>query len=195
METKKLGFLIMGMTIALGAMMFGYVNNLDTQGQSLNCNPTQECQQINSSLGISHMAIGILAFIFSLGFYLLFFNKNEKEILEKYGIGNFNTQQNNNLETTNNQNSINNNINPNNGNNLNANDEKFSLLLRPLDDNERKVLTAIKEQEGITQSTLRYRADLSKSKVSQILTDFEKKRLIERKAKGKTYSVFLTDSY
>ncbi len=126
---------------------------------------------------------------------LTFFNKNEKEILEKYGIGNFNTQQNNNLETTNNQNSINNNINPNNGNNLNANDEKFSLLLRPLDDNERKVLTAIKEQEGITQSTLRYRADLSKSKVSQILTDFEKKRLIERKAKGKTYSVFLTDSY
>jgi len=190
METKKLGFLIMGMTIALGAMMFGYVNNLGAQGQQLNCNPTQECQQINSSLGMSHIAIGLLAFIFSLGFYLLFFNKNEKEILEKYGIGNqINTIQNNNLET------VNQNLNSKSNNNLDSNNDRFSLLLRPLDDNEKKVLIAIKEQEGITQSTLRYRADLSKSKVSQILTDFEKKKLIERKAKGKTYSVFLNEIF
>jgi len=68
-------------------------------------------------------------------------------------------------------------------------------LLRPLDDNERRVLTAIKEQNGITQATLRYRANLSKAKISQVLTDFEKKNIISRKAKGKTYQVFLTENF
>ena len=114
-----------------------------------------------------------MAFIFALGFYLLFFNKSEAEaskysnILEK--INEEKTQK--------------------------TAEDEFNLLLRPLDENERKVLTAIKEQEGITQSTLKYRANLSKAKVSQILTDFEKKKIIARKAKGKTYEVFLTENF
>lgn len=176
METKKLGFLIIGMSIVLSFIMLSFMGSLNSQSTAMNCNPSQECRQINSVLGVSHVAVGFLSFIFALGFYLLFFNKNEKEILEKY------QEQ---LE----KNNINNDKIKNN------NEDKFSLLLRPLDDNERKVLSAIKEQEGITQSTLRYRADLSKAKVSQILTDFEKKDLIERKAKGKTYSVYLTESF
>lgn len=192
--------------------MFNFMGSLNAQGQQLHCNPTQECQQINSVLGVSHIAVGLLSFIFALGFYLLFFNKDEKEILRKYyeesGKKNIGDNKNANDNLINNQNNpINNNNNLinsrknnnsiTNGNNMENNDynDKFSLLLRPLDENERKVLIAIKEQEGITQSTLRYRADLSKAKVSQILTDFEKKQLIERKAKGKTYSVFLTENF
>ena len=191
METKKLGFLILGLSIVLGFVMFNFMGSLNAQGQQLHCNPTQECQQINSVLGVSHIAIGLLSFIFALGFYLLFFNKDEKAIIERYGINNNINSNNNNA----NDNLINNNNLINNEYNIKNNNDKFSLLLRPLDDNERKVLIAIKEQEGITQSTLRYRADLSKAKVSQILTDFEKKNLIERKAKGKTYSVFLTENF
>ncbi|MEK6949130.1 MAG: MarR family transcriptional regulator [Nanoarchaeota archaeon] len=189
METKKLGFLVMGISILFGFVMFSYMGQLNAQGQQMLCNPTQECRQVNSMLGWSHAVVGFLSFIFSLGFYLLFFNKNEKELLKDANL----------IE----KNNINNNYNAN-YNNFEKNNEtsekmnsidKFSLLLRPLDDNERKVLTSIKEQEGITQSTLRFRANLSKSKISQILTDFEKKNLIERKAKGKTYQVFLTDNY
>lgn len=192
METKKLGFLVMGLSILFGFVMFSYMGQLNAQGQQMLCNPTSECRQVNSMLGWSHAVVGFLSFIFSLGFYLLFFNKNEKELLKDANL----------IE----KNNINNNYNANH-NNFEKNSEisekvnsmnsidKFSLLLRPLDDNERKVLTSIKEQEGITQSTLRFRANLSKSKISQILTDFEKKSLIERKAKGKTYQVFLTDSY
>ena len=160
METKKLGFLIMGLTAVFGVIMFSYMNQLNAQGQQLKCNPTQECRQVNSMLGVSHIAVGFLSFIFALGFYLLFFNNSENKIIKKSEIS-----------------------------------DKFSLLLRPLDDNEKKVLMSIKEQEGITQSTLRFRANLSKAKISQILTDFEQKRIIERKAKGKTYQVFLTDDY
>jgi len=173
METKKLGFLIMGMTALFGFVMFSYMGQLNMQGQQLNCNPTQECRQVNSMLGLSHAAVGFLSFIFALGFYLLFFNKSDRETL----IENGRLEKNRSSEE-----------------NKSA-DDKFSLLLRPLDENERKVLMSIKEQKGITQSTLRYRADLSKAKISQILMDFEKKNLIERKAKGKTYEVFLVDNF
>ena len=187
METKKLGFLVMGISILFGFVMFSYMGQLNAQGQQMLCNPTQECRQINSMLGWSHAVVGFLSFIFSLGFYLLFFNKNKMELLKDANL----------IEKT----SI---YNPNYNPNFEKNSEtgektgsidKFSLLLRPLDDNERKVLMSIKEQKGITQSTLRFRANLSKSKISQIVTDFEKKNLIERKAKGKTYQIFLTGNY
>lgn len=174
METKKLGFLIMGMTALFGFVMFSYVGQLNAQGQQLHCNPTSECKQVNSMLGISHVAVGFLSFIFALGFYLLFFNKSDMEILRERGM----------LET-----------NRNSEENKPGANDKFSLLLRPLDENERKVLMSIKEQRGITQSTLRFRANLSKAKISQILTEFEKKNLVERKAKGKTYEVFLVDNF
>src|SRR3989338_1589000 len=83
METKRLGFLILGMSIALSFVMFNFMGSLNAQGQQLHCNPTQECQQVNSLLGLSHIAIGLLSFIFALGFYLLFFNKGEEAILKR----------------------------------------------------------------------------------------------------------------
>ncbi len=172
METKKLGFLILGMSIAAGFIMFSYMNQLNLQGQQLRCNPTQECKQVNSLIGLSHITVGFLSFISALGFYLLFFNKSAQEVLQEYGAAQKNMEEKAQIKSS-----------------------KFDLLLRPLDDNERRVLTAIKEQNGITQSTLRYRADLSKAKISQVLTDFEKKNLISRKAKGKTYQVFLTENF
>ena len=73
--------------------------------------------------------------------------------------------------------------------------DKFELILKAMDDNEKKVLKAIKEQEGITQSTLKFRTDLSKAKISQILTDFEKKNLVRRELKGKTYAVHLIENF
>jgi DNA-directed RNA polymerase specialized sigma subunit len=173
METKKLGFLILGMSIVLGFIMLGYMNQLSLQGQQLHCNPTQECQQVNSLLGTSHIAVGFLSFIFALGFYLLFFDKSGNvELKDESG---FNTNFKEKEQTT--------------------ADDKFNLILRPLDENEKKVLVSIKEQEGITQSTLKYRTNLSKAKISQVLTSFEKKNLIARKVKGKTYEVFLVDNF
>tara|TARA_Y100000034_G_C6898593_1_gene414894 strand:- start:672 stop:1169 length:498 start_codon:yes stop_codon:yes gene_type:complete len=71
------------------------------------------------------------------------------------------------------------------------NKSKFGTILSVLSEEEQKVMKAIKEQDGITQSTLRIRTDLSKTKLSFVLSDLEKKNLIKKVLKGKTNQVFL----
>ena len=70
-------------------------------------------------------------------------------------------------------------------------DEKFDWILKALDDYEKKVLKAVKEQDGITQNTLRLRTNMSKAKLSYVLQELEKRNLIKRIEKGKTLEVWL----
>ncbi|MBD3355254.1 MarR family transcriptional regulator [Candidatus Woesearchaeota archaeon] len=110
----------------------------------------------------------ILGWIFSvavitLGSYLVFFEKSQKAIVSA-------------LEKQ---------------KQIKVDEEKFSILLKGLSDEEKKVIKAVKEQDGITQQTLRLRTDMHKSKLSIVLDGLEKKGLISRKAKGKTKQVFL----
>tara|TARA_Y100000310_G_scaffold212686_2_gene213566 strand:+ start:1541 stop:2044 length:504 start_codon:yes stop_codon:yes gene_type:complete len=167
MDNKKLGFLILGIAAVVSVVIFSFMGSLRAQGTTLNCNPSNECKQVQSMLGLSHVAIGLISFITALGFYLLFFSKGEEAILKR-------------LEDE---------------KNIQVNQNKFEIILKTLDENEKKVLHAVKEQDGITQSTLKFRTDMSKSKLSQILTDFEKKNLIKRIEKGKTYGVHLIENF
>ena len=64
-------------------------------------------------------------------------------------------------------------------------------MLTGLDEDEKKVLTAVKEQDGISQSTLKYRVDLSKTKLSMVLSQLEKKGLVAKVKKGKINNIFL----
>jgi hypothetical protein len=167
MENKKLGAIILAISIAAGALSLSFLGLLNKQTSDLKCYPTQECQRVESLMGLSHIAVGLISFIGALGFYILFFSTSEEAILRR-------------LEQE---------------KNMKIEGDKFELVLKGMDENEKKVIKAIKEQEGITQTTLKFRTDLSKAKVSQILTDFEKKKLIQREAKGKTYSVYLIDNF
>ena len=167
MENKKLGFVILSFSIVASVLAFGFMGILGRQTTALQCYPTSECQRVESLMGLSHVAVGLISFIGALGIYLLFFSTSEEAILKR-------------LEEE---------------KNMKIEQDKFELILKAMDDNERKVLKAIKEQEGITQSTLKFRTDLSKAKVSQILTGFEKKNLVKREIKGKTYAVYLTENF
>ena len=167
MENKKLGFVILSISLLSSIVAFGFMNVLGRQTTALQCYPTNECQRVESLLGLSHVAVGLISFIAALGIYLLFFSTSEEAILKR-------------LEEE---------------KNMKIDQDKFELVLKAMDENEKKVLLAVKEQEGITQSTLKFRTDLSKAKVSQILTDFEKKNLIKREEKGKTYAVYLSQNF
>ena len=167
MENKKLGFVILSISIVASVLAFGFMGVLGKQTTALECYPTSECQRVSSLIGLSHIAVGLISFIGALGIYLLFFSTSEEAILKR-------------LEQE---------------KNMKIEGDKFDLVLKAMDENEKKVLKAIKEQDGITQSTLKFRTDLSKAKVSQILTDFEKKHLVKREAKGKTYAVYLAENF
>lgn len=167
MENKKLGFVILSFSVVASVLAFAFMGVLGRQTTALQCYPTSECQRVSSLMSLSHVAVGLISFIGALGVYLLFFSTSEEAIMKR-------------LEEE---------------KNMKIEDNKFDLVLKAMDDNERKVLKAVKEQEGITQSTLKFRTDLSKAKVSQILTDFEKKHLVKREAKGKTYAVYLSQDF
>lgn len=48
------------------------------------------------------------------------------------------------------------------------------------------------EPGRITQDSLRFRLGWSKAKVSRILTNLDRKNIVQRERTGKTYAVFLS---
>ena len=70
-------------------------------------------------------------------------------------------------------------------------DRDYKILRKALSDDEKKILDEIKKAGEITQDSLRFRLAWSKAKVSTILTNLDKKELIQRERAGKTYKVRL----
>lgn len=168
MNNKKVGVVIVVLGLLVGVVLLVILSQLRGNQIELGCVPeSQDCLSIESSLSITHLAVGVITGLMSLGFYLIFFSRGEEAILRR-------------LEEEKKR---------------KLGEEKFGILLRGFDENEQAVLKTIKDQPGIEQNTLKLKTGLSKAKISQILNDFEKKRLIRRVAKNKTYSVYLSDEF
>jgi len=163
MENKKLGTLFLIFSVIFLAFLFYFNMEMSVQYNQYGCNPSDECMRIDNFLNLTNIGFGFFGFMFGLGFYLLFFNKTEEKIMSR-------------LEEEKNK---------------KIGDEKFSLISKALDPYEKKVINAVKEQDGITQNTLRLRTDMSKAKLSYVLQELEKRNLVKRVQKGKTLEVWL----
>ena len=74
---------------------------------------------------------------------------------------------------------------------LQSKDKEYSIMRKALSEDEKAILDEIKKTGEITQDSLRFRLDWSKAKVSTILTNLDKRNLIQRERIGKTYNVYL----
>ncbi len=167
MDNQKLGVILILMCILLGLLIFAFNRQLKIQTDAgCDCVEMEEggfCPHEGQNPWQTYVGIVLISGIAALGIYLVFFEKSQKEI-----ISTLEKQKHMQIE-----------------------DEKFDILLKGLSSDEQKVIKAVKEQDGITQQTLRLRTDMHKSKLSVVLANLEKKGLITRKDKGKTKQVFL----
>ena len=84
MINKRLGVVIVIISILISVVIFGILSRLGSLSQELGCAPqTAECIRIETFFSISHVAVGIMASLFSLGIYLIFFSKGEESILKR----------------------------------------------------------------------------------------------------------------
>lgn len=166
MENKKTGLMVLIFSFSLLVLFILILQFLRQEAEDIGCFKNSRCQEIEQSLNITHLAFGIFGFLFSLGFYLVVFSKGEEAIIKR-------------LEADTNK---------------KLKEDKFSILSKGLDEYEKKVVSVVKEEEGITQNTLRLRADMSKAKLSQVLLNLEKKNLVKREKKGKTLAIFFKEN-
>lgn len=175
MDNKKLGIILIIISLLLAILLFFVRTEISTAYQleiDRNLEEYNNChiepnscpheERARAEVPI-YIGLAVLLGIIALGVYLIFFEKSQKEI----------------VSTLQNQKK------------MQVGEEKFQILLKGLDADEKKVILAVKEQDGITQATLRLRTDMHKSKLSIVLDGLEKKGLIKRIDKGKTKEVFL----
>ncbi|HLD07247.1 MAG TPA: MarR family transcriptional regulator [Candidatus Nanoarchaeia archaeon] len=163
MNNKRIGLVILALSVIITIILFRFIFSLQEESRALGCFTDEECMRVESTLSASHIAFGVMGFFFGLGAYLILFTRGEEAIVRRLEK----EQQ------------------------AKSDDERFRLLLRGLDPFEQEVMKAVKEQDGITQSTLRLRTNLSKAKVSQVVSELEKRKLLKRIRQKKTFGVYI----
>lgn len=165
MENRKIGIVVLLVGFVLLIAFLVVIRSLNQEIQALGCYQDPGCKKVETSLSIVHFAFGGFGFLFALGFYLLFFSRGEEAIVRRLEEDTKKKLQ----------------------------EDTFSILSKGLDSFEKNALQIIRGEEGITQNTLRLRVDMSKAKLSQVLTNLEKKGLIRREQQKKTLALYLKE--
>ncbi len=164
MQNRKLGALLIGFGSVVGAVSLLSIFNLGGRAAAAGCNPSMACTQIASSLGVSHVIVGLISALISLGAYLMFFSRSEEIVLQK-------------LEEA---------------KDIKLGEEKFGILMSALNEDEKKIVELIKGEPGISQHMVTLKTGFSKAKVSILMQNLEKRSLLKREDAGKTMKVWLT---
>lgn len=163
MDNNKIGAVLVFICILLAFVTFSFNSMLKEQTEA-ECECVKNaCPHEQNTPWQIYTSIIILSFLGALGLYLFFFDKSHKEVAQALQ----NQKQ------------------------VNLKEEKFSILLQGLSEEEKMVVKAVNEQDGISQQTLRLRTGLHKSKLTIILEGLEKKDLITRETRGKSKHVYI----
>ena len=179
MDNKKIGIIIIctgllfGVILVILSLQINALTAFLMQQSGGNCFVNGKCVHEQNTFPLIFGAV-FVALTISFGLYLIYFAKKTQD---------FEGAQRDMLETI------------KSSKNEELKGERFNILLGGLDEFEKKVLIAVKEQDGISQSTLKYRTDLTKSKLSMVLAQLEKKGLVSKVKKGKTNDIFLKKAF
>lgn len=179
MRNKSLGGILILVSIIFIAVLVIFkiqVDALIDQQMILsggNCIIDGECIHEQSNLPI-YLGVAVIFFTLALGLYLIFFERGQRQIeqTQKQIVNTLKESKEKQDE-----------------------DEKFEILLKALNKDEKKVMRTVKQQNGIEQATLRIRTDLSKTKLSVILTELEKKGLVKKVPQGKKNRIHLKNLF
>lgn len=174
MDSKKLGIALIVAALFIAGIFF-YIKSETDRLIAVQIATTGSCfqgdlcshQRANT---ITYIGVGLSAFIAALGVYLFVFEKSS-QLLKEHQDKITNALQKESKEK--------------------IDEEKFKAFMSGLDEDEKKVIQAVREQEGIQQSTLKYRTGLSKTKLSMVIKELETKNLITKEESGKTNKIYL----
>ena len=178
-KNKLLGFILIGISIffIVSILIFKYQVNKLTEELMIetggSCIVEGKCLHEQSNLPV-YLGVALTFMTLALGVYLILFEKVEQKV-EKIHKDIVDSLKDTKKEQDKN--------------------EKFEFFLKALNEDEKKVIIAVKDQDGIEQSTLRIRTDLSKTKLSVILSELEKKNLIRKLPSGKKNKIYLKNLF
>ena len=178
MNGKKLGLILILLSVFFLVVLIIFKLQINSLVQDLmvesggTCIKDGKCLHEQSDIPV-YIGIAVIFMMFALGLYLIFFERSERNI-EKAHKEIVDTLR----ETKENQDL----------------DEKFKFLLKALNEDEKKIMNAVREQDGVEQATLRIRTDLSKAKLSVLLTELEKKGIIKKVPHGKKNRIYLKEA-
>ena len=164
MDNKKVGLIFLVFGVILIGIILDY--NYMNSNNLYSCNIDNNCIQVSYIFTINNIFIAVISCLITLGIYMIFFSKGEDILIKKIDENNKKL----------------------------SHDEKFDILFKALTKDEQDIIRIVKNEEGITQSTLRIRTNMSKAKLSFVLSDLEKKNLVVKELNGKTNKIFLKQS-
>jgi len=175
MKTKYVAFSLIIIALLLGIFIYltkqredFYVNKIIEEQQGI-CYVDGFC--LHEREYTSYYFGGFLvAMLFILSMYLLFFDRSHKVFLKQQEEATLALRK------------------------AKERDE-FQAYLAGFSEEEQKVLKAVHEQEGIQQSTLRYRINMPKTSLSLVLKSLEERGIIAKKEHGKTNQIFLVRKF
>ena len=176
MQSKKIGFFLIALGIILTVVVFGakvredaYIDQI-VLAQGSCFDDAGECIHDDRDWTLYLVGWILSAALVLLGIYLFFFDK--AHVLLKSQHEQLTTE----LKEA-------------------KTKDEFKAFLKGFSAEEQQVLKAIHEQEGIQQSTLRYRTGIPKATLSQIVKNLENRGFLTKKPAGKTNELFLKKEF